>query len=62
MLAPARCFGGVSLTFVPLVQVKLDDGILSVPSVMVEPLREEYIATGRLTVVQAQCLVERWGK
>lgn len=50
------------MTFVPLVQIKLDDGLLSVPAKMVEPLREEYLAFGQLTVSRAQCLVERWGK
>ena len=50
------------MTFIPLVQIELDDGLLSVPAKMVEPLREEYNVEGRLTVVRAQCLVERWGK
>lgn len=44
----------------PVIQVVLDDGSLAVPEAMVEPLREEWIAVGSLTVVRAQVLVEKW--
>ena len=44
------------------VQMELDDGSLSVPRSMVESLNDEYDARGRLTVSQAQVLVEKWGK
>lgn len=43
-----------------MVSVCLDDGYLAVPEDMVEPLREEWMAAGRLTVVRAQVLVEKW--
>lgn len=43
-----------------MVSVELDDGNLAVPEDMVEALREELAAVGRLTVAGAQVLVEKW--
>lgn len=42
--------------------VELDNGILMVPRSMLDAIGEEYDQRGRMTVEQAQVMIERWSK